>query len=717
MTSRTWLFFFAALALPPAPPAAAAPPDWMRTARVFLFDAYQYPFAPQLEFDAQAVARTCAEMHVNTIRFPVIGKYATIQGVRFSNHPDQRGRDLLAEMIAAARPRGIRVVAYIGTGHKLAWSMVTRDYPEYAQQTSPGGPPDRNHFFVGEDHGTICWNTPYRKAYLEMLEHVARDYDVDGIYFDRWTPHYFWPGLRVCYCDGCRRGFRQAGGEELPYHEKRADYTPKELAAIGRYHDWYREELVGILDQARKLVKSHKDIPLIANINNPHLMLTEDPRLIAPMDAFLYERGASMLERAEGVSLARAAGFGIWPYVGGYHNWPRVAYAGFDYSQEIYTTVAFGGAPIIAQPTGYIEHTENRGFVGEPFALLKEHEGDLRGFDNVPYVAVIYNEKDPPEHAKSGWFWKTDVRSASLGAFAACLYRHVQVTSALDRILDNPELLARYRVLYLADVTSLSQTRIDNIREYVRNGGGLVVSYATSLYGADGRRQDRFGLEDVIRVRPRKAEGELAGTMYTYSTILGGPNDLYLLARPGAGALATAWKNRLVPLWFYEPVETLEGGEAVMDIVTGDGRRPVLPGVVASRYGKGKVLYSASSLESLFTGNNEAVLGDLIRDMALSVSAVPPPFEMDGPSALIANLTANGNRRVLHLVNWTGNKYEKNRASEYYLGPIENVKVRLPAVKASAGLRSYPAKVTRRQRGDTLEIAIPRVGEYQAVTW
>jgi hypothetical protein len=37
--------------------------------------------------------------------------------------------------------------------------MVTRDYPEYAQQVRPGGGPDRQHMYVGEDHGTVCWNT------------------------------------------------------------------------------------------------------------------------------------------------------------------------------------------------------------------------------------------------------------------------------------------------------------------------------------------------------------------------------------------------------------------------------------------------------------------------------------------------------------------------------------------------------------------------------
>jgi hypothetical protein len=79
-------------------------------------------------------------------------------------HPQQQ-RDILAETIAACKPRGIRVVPYVSTGHKLAWTMVTRDYPEYAQRTKPGGGPARSHMFVGEDHGTVCWNTPYRQAY------------------------------------------------------------------------------------------------------------------------------------------------------------------------------------------------------------------------------------------------------------------------------------------------------------------------------------------------------------------------------------------------------------------------------------------------------------------------------------------------------------------------------------------------------------------------
>lgn len=685
----------------------AAEQDWIRTARVFLIDAYQPPFAPKLEFDAEALMQTMEMMHANTVRIGTMGKYATIQGVRFSAHPDQGARDALAETIAAAKPRGIRVVPYISTGSKLAWSMVTRDYPEYAQRVRPGGGPNRSHMNVGEDHGTVCWNTPYRQAYLDYVEHVVRDYDIDGIYFDTWRAFYFWPGMKLCYCDGCRDGFRQASGRDIPWHENERDYTEEELTVVADYHQWYHEQLIGILEEVRRLVKTHKDIPLIYNINKPRKLLDEDPRILAAMDAFLYERGDSLLERAEGVSLARAAGLGVWPYVGVYTNWPRLVSNGLDYQQEIFATAAFGGAPIIAQPTGYVTHAESRHWVADAFSVLAKHEQEFAGFENVPYVAVVYADRDPPGHAQKGWFWKADVRSATLGAFAACLYGHVQVSSIPESLLDQPEKLARYQVIYLAGSPQLTPRRVENLKKFVESGGGLVASYTTSLYDGAGGRQERFALEDLLRVRPVKAHGELADTLASYQCMTGGPNDLYLLPRGAAGHV-------LAPLWFFEPVETLNGGTTIMDIVTGDGLRPILPGIVTSQHGRGRVVYLASSLESLYGSTRQSDLGNLLRGLVESVAGVPPPFRVSAPARLIANLTENGNRRVLHLLNWTGEAENDGG----YLPSVENVTVCLKIPKGKKVRRvsaMVEAPVRHNQSGQELTIHLSRIEAYQAL--
>ena len=720
-----------------ATPAADFP--WMQTARTFLIDAYEPPFEPRLEFDAKALAETMALMNADTVRISTMGKYALIRGVRFTRHPQLGDRDILAETIAACKPLGIRVVAYVSTGHKLAWTMVTRDHPEYAQRTSPGGPPARSKMFAGEDHGTVCWNTPYRQAYLDLVEHLVRDYEIDGIYFDRWAAGYFWPGLSVCYCDGCRTGFRKATGLELPYHEKRSDYTAAELAAIDRYHAWYQDTLVEIAREVRKIVKSHRDIPLIYNINDPVRMAAEDPRIRALMDGSLYERGSSILERAEGVSLARAAGMAVWPYVGEYNNWPRAIYNGFDFEQQIFTTAMFGGSPILALPWGYVGHPAARRYVEYPFGVLKRHEAEFAGFRNEPYAAVVYGYRTPPGHAQTGTWWKHDVRSASLGAFAALLYGHVQVTSIDESALDDPARLAAYKVLYLADLTHISESRVANIKTFVRAGGGLVATYATSLFDAAADRSNRrmvraggglmaghgaslehapasklsrFGLEELIRAAPLTPEGDLAGAVANYRSMTGGPYDLYLADRLHPDSQA------LTPLWHYLPVKALDGGEVWKNIVTGDGLRPVLPGVIVSSYGKGRVVYCASSLESLFLQQNSSAVGEMLRGMVAKAASVPPPYEVDAPAALIANLTAKGNVRVLHLTNWTGDKLERAGANEYYLAPLENVRVRL-TVPPGKRLRSVSllvdAPYKKAQKGSVVEVTIPRVEAYQAV--
>jgi hypothetical protein len=678
-----------------------------------MIDAYYPPFAPKLEFDAEKLAQTMQDMHVNVVRMSTMGKYATIQGIRYSTHPDQGKRDLLSEMIAACKPRGIRVIPYISTGHKLAWSTVTRNYPDYGQRTKPGGGPARDHMYVGEDMGTICWNTSYRQAYLDYVTHVVRDYDISGMYFDTWRPFYFWPGKMVCYCDGCVNGFRKATGLELPWHEADADYTTEELKAIDKYHSWYHEELIGVLNKVRAIIKSYKDVPMIYNINNPNKISHEDPRIISSMDAFLYERSESILERAEGVSLAKTLGIKVIPYVGGYDNWPRIVNNQFDIQQQIFTTMMFGGTPIISQPYPYVYEKKNRRYVNYPFSIINKNEKLFSTLKNEPYVVVVYSSFDPEGHAKSGWWWKADARSATLGAFAACLYGHIQVTSAMTTLLDNPQQLSGYKVLYLADNVYLTEQQIKNIKQFVSEGGGLVASYATSLYNKDGKRNTSFDLQELLKVRAVDLPEELS----SYHAMIGGPNDLYLQSKKNSGQLNATWNNVLVPTWFYEPVQVLEGGKVVMDIVMGDSKLPALPGVVLSAYGKGKVLYSSCSLESLYQGNGNPVLRDLIGNFISMVAPSTPSFTLKAPSDLIANMTTSGNNYVLHLTNWTGNKYEKTHMMEDYIAPVEQVRIALtiPGKKITSVKTLMGSAFSMKKNGNSVELLLPRVEAYEAI--
>jgi hypothetical protein len=241
----------------------------------------------------------------------------------------------------------------------------------------------------------------------------------------------------------------------------------------------------------------------------------------------------------------------------------------------------------------------------------------------------------------------------------------------------------------------------------VEHGGGLLASYAASLYNAAGERQQTIALEDLLRVRPVAAQGDLAATLESYQCMTGGPNDLYLA--PHAGADRT-----LVPLWYFEPVEALPGATRTWDIVTGDGRRAILPGVVSSRHGRGRVVYLASSLESLYGSTRQADLGRFLRQLLASVTPAEPPYRVDAPSLLVTNLTQNGSRYVLHFLNWTGEA--ENDGS--YLPPVENVELRW-TIPEGKSVRSVSALVDTpmryEQSGRELRVRLPRVEAYQAL--
>ena len=60
--------------------------------------------------------------------------------------------------------------------------------------------------------------------------------------------------------------------------------------------------------------------------------------------------------------------------------------------------------------------------------------------------------------------------------------------------------LSRFRAIILANQESLSDEAVSQIREYVRNGGGLFATGRTSLYNDWRRMRKDYGLADVLEI-------------------------------------------------------------------------------------------------------------------------------------------------------------------------------------------------------------------------
>lgn len=77
----------------------------------------------------------------------------------------------------------------------------------------------------------------------------------------------------------------------------------------------------------------------------------------------------------------------------------------------------------------------------------------------------------------------------------------IQAKIPFDIIFDDQlKSLSKYKVLILADQECLNDDKLDLVRSFVKNGGGLVATEHTSLYTEWHERKRDFGLKDLFKI-------------------------------------------------------------------------------------------------------------------------------------------------------------------------------------------------------------------------
>ena len=113
--------------------------EWVRRARTFQIEQYHPPFWPDIDFDAKQLVDVVRKYHANAIWFGSAGKWAVFPNEFFPPHPQLGERDLLAETIAEAHAREVRVIGYIPVGHIIPEDNMLIHHPEWMYRPSPEG--------------------------------------------------------------------------------------------------------------------------------------------------------------------------------------------------------------------------------------------------------------------------------------------------------------------------------------------------------------------------------------------------------------------------------------------------------------------------------------------------------------------------------------------------------------------------------------------------
>jgi hypothetical protein len=397
--------------------------------------------------------------------------------------PGLKGRDVLQEAIAAAKPLRMPVIVYCvvqGNGYPL------RQHPEYRMVDSSGNPIDR-----------ICLNSGYLEHALQVVDEMMA-YEIDGFHIDMLDQGFGPP--YGCWCGKCRAKFEAAYGRPMP-------------KGVTWDADWERMlefRYRSSLDFERAL-REH------VRRKNPRLSVDFNYHGYPP---FSWEVGQTPVPHAQ-IGDFVTAETGIWGFsalgVGLtarflaaatpgrpfqvamsrhlriYHD-PTVRSVN-DLRWELFTLLAHGAQVTVVDKTAYDGGLDRQSFrrVGIAFAealAKREHFGHPVMAD----VGLYYSTRS------RDWYGRhtpDKYQQAFHGAHKTLAYSHVPYGVILDENADAGT-LRQYAVVLVPNAAILSPSEIALFEQYVKSGGNLVVTGHSGLFGRYGEEAKASILEPLI---------------------------------------------------------------------------------------------------------------------------------------------------------------------------------------------------------------------------
>jgi hypothetical protein len=691
-----------------------------RKLRVFVFEHTFFK-------DAKKVVNLLVRSHANAIRFPAITQHGNLtfyNSKYFPKYPRIGERDLLQELTHECRKHDIHVIPYNSLGYGIHKS-VYRIHPDWALKNADGSVASNPEFPI--EGVTVCLNNPdYAETYGKACKEIVSNYDVSGMYFDGplWGGDTSHPWTLICHCRHCKRIFLDKYGFEFPDNPNLED-------------DLIRKSVVGIRTHGRKYlmsivskeVKSVKKIPVIFNTvgYGPYflpssMMNLADGALVAEIHrgdngGFMY----ALEEVKGGAAIGKAA----WCYCPiGPHEF--TTYNNLETQLFGLMELAHGGTPVIESFYSFLHDETGLPTVRELFTHMEKNEELYFDYKPVPFIALHYSEKTVKEGVAPPWHIGHN-RYFS-GAFSALTHTHQQFNIILDNDLNNTD-LRNYKALFLANASCLSDDQIDAVRTFVKEGGGLIATYQTSLFDEEGYQRENFALKDLFKATFRSVDqpNELWS---------GGHSSAYIRIADNHPVTEGVPKDKLVAYTFYpktnEPLvltSSLKGGKVIADIyvvtweefgtplLLPEGGRPT--GIVTSSYGKGRVVYMAPALDLLYRIRGFRLVRKLISNAVDWVTKNENPLQTNAPNCVITNLTEEGDTRALHLINYTGNMHENPAYKVEWVAPLSDILInaRNPTGKKllKVKLLTSDKEISFEREGNYATIKLPKLDLYECI--
>jgi hypothetical protein len=411
--------------------------------------------------------------------------------------------------------------------------------------------------------------------------------------------------------------------------------------------------------------------------------------------------------------------------------------------------LALGGTPIIETARSFLFDRTGLPAIRELFERMERNAPLYYDAQPVRRTAVLFSRQTAERHTGDD-IAMTYERHFS-GMLNALTHDHQAFVCLYDWHLCAEE-LAGVDVLVLPNAVCLSDEQLDLIRTFVANGGGLVATADTSLSDERGNRREDFGLADLFGVRliGHAPDGDYGELQYRegegYREI---PEAYFKVTDPAHPLMTGVRSDQLIPVsdaWWVganeRPVPDYVLTEPVADTaVAAELYLPAggefgtafrfpfghPPGIVANRYGEGRVVYIGAGISQHYLRRGWPVLRRLLNNAVYWAAKTPRPVRIDAPLTVFSHLTAyRGSLHpgatetlALHLVNYTGNMHESSGYRVEYVAPVAPIAVtfELPETAEPIGVTrvSDGAALAYERDGSRLSLTIDGLGTHETV--
>ncbi|MDR1637811.1 MAG: beta-galactosidase trimerization domain-containing protein [Treponema sp.] len=389
---------------------------------------------------------------------------------------------------------------------KLDMSVIVRTDPHAVHDEQKNAHPEwlavtpegeyRKHW--SKDHAWItCALGDYNFKFMtEVNREIVGKYGVDAIFANRWA------GSGFCYCENCKKMFREKTGLELP--RERALSDPSYKAYIGFVQERLFE-LCRLWDEdIRKISPYARFIPNSGGgaLSGLDMRWLGDYSDLLFADRQARPKAMPLWANGENGKEFRAV-MGNKPIGGifsmgfeGLNRWKDSVINSEELRLFVSEGVAQGLRVWFTKFHGKIYDRRWMDTVKELYNRYADWEPYLRNTANLARVGLVFSQSTGNYYgAENG---RAKVAASIDGIYHALTESRIPFEMVHESYLTDQGYLSRFKTLILPNIACMSAAQCEGIKAFVKSGGGLVATYETSLYDERGNRKPNLGLAELF---------------------------------------------------------------------------------------------------------------------------------------------------------------------------------------------------------------------------